>query len=45
MNVGDIVYNKFFGRGIIVEINQSSACIKFESLQTNRTLRIGYFIY
>ena len=40
-----IVEHKYFGRGIIIKENPDSAVIKFDKLQTNRTLRIGYFIY
>ena len=43
MNKGDYVFNKFFGTGIIIEINSKSACIKFNAINTTRHLKIGFF--
>ena len=43
MNKGDIVFNKIFGYGSITEISEDSAVIKFYSLKTNRTIKIGFF--
>ena len=43
MNKGDLVFNKFFGSGRIVSINSKSALIKFDSLKTTRTVKIGFF--
>ena len=43
MNKDDIVFNKIFGYGSIIEISEDSAIIKFYSLKTNRTIKIGFF--
>lgn len=43
MKKGDIVFNKFFGRGIILEISPDSAKIKFYSLKTSRNIKTGFF--
>ena len=43
MKKGDIVFNKVFGVGVIVNINPDYACIKFNSLKTFRNIKTGYF--
>lgn len=43
MKKGDIVFNKVFGSGKIIEIFPDSAIIKFDSLKTIRTIKLGFF--
>ena len=43
MKKGDVVFNKVFGRGIILEVSPDSAKIKFDSLKTSRAIRTGFF--
>lgn len=43
MKKGDIVFNKIFGSGVIIEIFPDYACIKFDSLKTFRNIKSGYF--
>ena len=43
MKKGDIVFNKVFGRGIILEVSPDSARIKFDSLKTSRNIKAGFF--
>ena len=43
MKKGDIVFNKFFGFGVIEEVSEKSCKIKFDSLKTIRTIKSGYF--
>ena len=43
MKKGDIVFNKFFGYGIILEVSSESASIKFDSLKTSRSIKTGFY--
>ena len=43
MKKGDIVYNKFFGYGIVLEVSPDSARIKFDSLKTSRNIKTGFY--
>ena len=43
MKRNNIVYNKIFGYGSIIEISEDFAIIKFYSLKTNRTIKTGFF--
>ena len=43
MKKGDIVYNQIFGYGVIEEVSEKSCKIKFDSLNTIRTIKTGYF--
>ena len=43
MKKGDIVFNKVFGFGKIIEIFPNSAIIKFDSLKTSRNIKTGFF--
>ena len=43
MKKGDIVFNKIFGVGVIVNITPDYACIKFNSLKTFRNIKAGFF--
>ena len=38
-----IVEHKYFGRGIIIKENPDSAVIKFDKLQTFRTIKSGFY--
>ena len=38
--VGDYVYHKVFGNGIVIKINNDgSVCVKFDNLSTFRTIK------
>ena len=43
MNKGDIVYNKFFGYGIILEVCPDAARIQFNCLKTSRSIKTGFY--
>lgn len=43
MRKGDVVFNKVFGSGKIIEIFPNFAIIKFDSLKTIRTIKSGFF--
>ena len=43
MRKNDVVFNKIFGLGKIVEIFPDFAIIKFDSLKTIRTIKSGFF--
>lgn len=43
MKKGDIVFNKVFGSGKIIEIFPDFAIIKFDSLKTSRNIKTGFF--
>lgn len=43
MKKGDIVFNKIFGYGVILEVARDSARIKFDSLKTSRNIKTGFF--
>lgn len=43
MKKGDIVYNKFFGYGIVLEVSPDSAKIQFDSLKTSRDIKTGFY--
>ena len=43
MKKGDVVFNKFFGYGVILEISSEAASIKFNSLKTSRSIKTGFF--
>ena len=38
------VEHKYFGRGIIIKRNPDSVVIKFNKLQTFRTIKSGFFL-
>lgn len=38
-----IVEHKYFGKGIIIKENPDSIIVKFEKLQTFRTIKSGFY--